>query len=189
MRRLKLAILLAILLIGGIAGVNLWVNFHAKRLLEKEPLPNVSIGNADMHMEKIRLVEDKNGRKSWELEARAMQQFHDQNVISIEDVKVTYYTKEGRTVVISGDQGTFSQDSKNMELVGNVALSSSDGYRFRTHSIAYNHCEKKVTTADPVELEGDEIRMTGRGMVVDMEGKVIRVLSQVRTILKGRNKG
>jgi hypothetical protein len=38
-------------------------------------------------------------------------------------------------------------------------------------------------------LEGDQIRMTGKGMVVDMEGKVIRVLSQVRTILRGRQKG
>lgn len=189
MRRLKFAILLAIVLIGGIAGVNLWVNFQARKLMEQEPLPKVSLGDADMHMEKIRLVEDKNGRKSWELEARAMHQFQDQNVIRIEEVKVTYYTKEGRSVVISGDQGKFSQDSKNIELVGNVALSSSDGYRFKTHSIAYDHSEKKVTTADPVEFEGDEIRMTGMGMVVDMEGKVIRVLNQVRTILKGRRKG
>jgi LPS export ABC transporter protein LptC len=189
MRRLKFAILLAIVLIGGIAGVNLWVNYQARKLMEEEPLPKVSLGDADMHMEKIRLVEDKNGRKSWELEARAMHQFQDQNVIKIEEVKVTYYTKEGRSVVISGDQGKFSQDSKNIELVGNVVLSSSDGYRFKTHSIAYDHSEKKVTTADPVEFEGDEIRMTGMGMVVDMEGKVIRVLNQVKTTLKRRPKG
>ena len=189
MRRIKFGILIAIVLIGGIAGVYLWVNFQARKLLEGEPLPKVSLGDADMHMEKIRLVEDKNGRKSWELEARAMHQFQDQNVIRIEEVKVTYYAKEGLSVVISGDQGKFSQDSKNIELVGNVTLSSSDGYRFKTHSIAYNHSEKKVTTPDPVELEGDQIRMTGKGMVVDMDGKVIRVLNQVRTILKGRQKG
>jgi LPS export ABC transporter protein LptC len=189
MRQVKFAILLAILLIGGIAGVNLWVNYQARKLLEGEPLPKVSLGDADMQLEKIRLVEDKNGRKSWELEARAIQQFHDQNVITIEDVKVTYYMKEGRSVVISGDQGKFSQDSKNIELVGNVTLTSSDGYRFKTHSIAYDHSKKKVTTADPVELEGDEIRMTGKGMVVDMEGKVIRVLNQVKTTLKRGAKG
>jgi len=189
MRRVKFAILLVILLIGGIAGVNLWVNYQARKLLDGEPLPKVSLGDADMQLEKIRLVEDKNGRKSWELEARAIQQFHDQNVITIEDVKVTYYMKEGRSVVISGDQGKFSQDSKNIELVGNVILTSSDGYRFKTHSIAYDHSKKKVTTADPVELEGDEIRMTGKGMVVDMEGKVIRVLNQVKTTLKRGTKG
>jgi LPS export ABC transporter protein LptC len=189
MRQVKFAILLAILLIGGIAGVNLWVNYQARKLLEGEPLPKVSLGDADMQLEKIRLVEDKNGRKSWELEARAIQQFHDQNVITIEDVKVTYYMKEGRSVVISGDPGKFSQDSKNIELVGNVTLTSSDGYRFKTHSIAYDHSKKKVTTADPVELEGDEIRMTGKGMVVDMEGKVIRVLNQVKTTLKRGAKG
>jgi LPS export ABC transporter protein LptC len=188
-RRVKFAILLAILLIGGIAGVNLWVNYQARKLVEREPRPKVSLGDADMQLEKIRLVEDKSGRKSWELEARAIQQFHDQNIITIEEVKVTYYMKEGRSVVISGDQGKFYQNSKNMELVGNVTLASSDGYRFKTHSIAYDHSKKKVTTADPVELEGDEIRMTGRGMVVDMEGKVIRVLNQVKTTLKRGPKG
>jgi len=187
-RKLKIAILLSIVLVSGIAGVNLWVNFQAKKLVEKEPLPNVSIGDADMHLEKIRLVEDKSGKKSWELEARAIQQFHDQNVIRIEEVKVTYFTKEGRSLVISGDQGKFYQDSRNMELVGNVTLTSSDGYRFKTHSISYNHSEKKVTTADPVELEGEQIRMTGKGMVVDMEAKVIRVLNQVRTTMKGGRK-
>jgi LPS export ABC transporter protein LptC len=188
-RNLKFAILLAILLIGGIAGVNLWVNFQARKLLGEEALPKVSLGVADMQLEKIRLVEDKSGRKSWELEARVIQQFHDENVITIEEVKVTYFMKEGRSVVISGDHGKFYQNSKNMDLIGNVTLASSDGYRFKTHSIAYDHSKRKVTTLDPVELEGDQIRMTGKGMVVDMEGKVIRVLNQVKTTLKRGPKG
>jgi len=76
-----------------------------------------------------------------------------------------------------------------MELVGDVLLTSSDGYQLKTHSVSYHHLEKKVTTSDPVEIEGKEIQLVGTGMLVDMEAKIIRVLHQVKTRWKGGQKG
>jgi LPS export ABC transporter protein LptC len=102
---------------------------------------------------------------------------------------VTFFTKEGQTFIISGNQGKVYQDSKNMELVGDVVLTSSDGYRLKTHSISYHHLEKQVTTSDPVEIEGEQIRVVGKGMWVDMEAKIFKVLSQVKTRWKGGRKG
>jgi LPS export ABC transporter protein LptC len=107
----------------------------------------------------------------------------------LDEVKVTLFTKEGQSFVISGNQGKVYQDSKNMELVGDVVLTSSDGYRLKTHSISYHHLEKQVTTSDPVEIEGEQIRVVGKGMWVDMEAKIFKVLSQVKTRWKGGRKG
>lgn len=76
-----------------------------------------------------------------------------------------------------------------MELVGDVLLTSSDGYRLKTHSISYHHLERKATTSDPVEVEGKEIQLVGRGMQVDMEARTIKVLSQVKTRWKGGQEG
>jgi lipopolysaccharide export system protein LptC len=45
-----------------------------------------------------------------------------------------------------------------------------------------------VSTSDPVEIEGEQIRMTGKGMLVNVEAKTFRILSQVKTHLKGKNK-
>ena len=142
-----------------------------------------------MRLEKIRFVEDKHGQKTWELEAKSIQQYQDQNIMELEDVKVTFYTKEGRTFIISGNRGKVYQDSKNMELVGDVVLTSSDGYRMKTHSMSYHHLEKKVTTSDPVAIEGKEIQLVGKGMLVDMEAKTIKVLNQVKTRWKGGEEG
>jgi len=190
MKKAKLVILILILLIAGAVLASLWVNLRGREASgEKEGVPKISTGGADMRLEKIRIVEDKHGRQTWELEATSVQQYQDQNIMVLEDVKVTYYTKEGRSFIISGNKGKIYQDSKNMELVGDVLLTSSDGYQLKTHSVSYHHLEKKVTTSDPVEIEGKEIQLVGTGMLVDMEAKIIRVLHQVKTRWKGGQKG
>jgi lipopolysaccharide export system protein LptC len=55
--------------------------------------------------------------------------------------------------------------------------------------VSYHHSEKKVTTPDPVEIEGKEIQLVGTGMFVDMEAKTIKVLNQVKTRWKGGKEG
>jgi LPS export ABC transporter protein LptC len=106
----------------------------------------------------------------------------------LENVKVTFYAKEGRIIYLTGKQGKVYQDSKNVDVSGDVELTTSDGYQLKTHSASYNHLEKIVSTADPVEIEGDQIRLTGKGMLVDVEAKTFKILSDVKTQLRGRKK-
>lgn len=191
MKKAKIAILFSIVLIGGIVLVSLWVNLQErKKALEKEEnVPKISTEGSDQRLERIRFVEEKHGKKTWELEAKAISRYQDQNIMMLEDVKVTYYSKDGRSFIITGNQGKVYQDSKDMELIGNVLCTSSDGYRFKTHSISYRHSSKKVTSSDKVELEGEQLRLTGKGMLVDMESKTFKVLSEVKTQWKGGRKG
>jgi LPS export ABC transporter protein LptC len=190
MKRAKIAILILIVVIAGAVVTSLWMNLHGKKDSgEGESLTKIPHGEADMRLEKIRLVEDKQGKKTWELDAKAIQQYQGQNIILLEDVKVTFFTKDGRSFILSGNQGKVYQDSKNMELVGDVVLTSSDGYRLKTYSVSYQHANKKVTTSDPVEIEGKEIQVVGKGMQVDMEAKTIKILSQAKTRWKGGEEG
>ncbi len=189
MRRIKFAILISIVLIGGIVFVVVWANLRERKASEAvEKHPIVSTGGADMHLEKIRFVEDKHGERTWELEAKSVHQYQDQNMMLLEDIKVTFYAKEGRTFFLTGKQGKVYQDSKNVELMGDVVLTSSDGYQLKTSSASYRNSEKIVTTSDLVEIEGEQLRLTGKGMLVNMEEKTLKVLSQVKTQLRGKKK-
>jgi LPS export ABC transporter protein LptC len=189
MKRIKIAILISILLIGGIVLVSLWANLRERKASEAvEKHPVVSTGGADMHLEKIRCVEDKHGEKTWELEAKSVHQYEAQNMMVLEDVKLTFYAKEGRTLFLTGKQGKVYQNSKDVEVVGDVVLTSSDGYRLKTHSASYRDSEKVVSTPDPVEIEGEQISLTGKGMVVHTEDKTFKILSQVKTQLRGKKK-
>ena len=190
MKRTKLILLFSIIVIIGFSLVTLWINFQGKKVAEeKEKLPTVSTGGADMRLEKIHFVEDKQGQKTWELEATSVQQYQNNNLMVLEKVKVTVYAKEGRTFTISGNEAKFYQDSKNMALVGDVVLTSSDGYRLKTHTLSYDNSEKKVTTSDPVEIDGEQFRLVGTGMVVDFEGKTFKVMNRVKAQWKGGVKG
>src|SRR4030042_1907370 len=121
-KKTKIAILLSILLIGGVVFVLLWVNLQErKKTLEKEEnIPRISAEGVEQRLEKIRFVEEKEGKKTWELEAKAISQYQDQNIMVLEDVKVTYYSKDGRSFVITGNRGKVYQNSKDVELTGNV---------------------------------------------------------------------
>jgi LPS export ABC transporter protein LptC len=186
MKRIKTAILASIVLIGLLVGTRIWINLQAKRAVDESSVPKISVdGAADARLEKIRFVEDKEGRKTWELEATAVEQYQDQNMMVVENAMVTFFMKDGRSFVLSGNQGKVYQDSKDMELTGDVVLTSNDGYRLKTHSIFYDHSKKKATTSDPVEIEGEQFHLAGKGMLVDMEAKTFKILSQVRTRWRG----
>jgi LPS export ABC transporter protein LptC len=189
MRKTKIVIVLLIVLIGGIVLVSLWANLRARKAWEtREKVPKVSTGGADMQLKKIRFVEDKQGQKTWELEAESVNQYQGQNIMVLENVKVTFYAKEGRIIYLTGKQGKVYQDSKNVDLSGDVVLTSSDGYQLKTDSASYRHSEKIVSTGDPVEIDGEQIRLTGKGMLVDVEAKTFKILSQVKTHLRGGKK-
>jgi len=189
MRKTKIVILLLIVLIGGVVLVSLRANLRARKASEAmEKIPKVSTEGADMQLKKIRFVEDKQGQKTWELEAESVNQYQEQNIMVLEDIKLTFYTKEGRVINLTAKQGKVYQDSKNLDLTGDVVLTSSDGYQLKTHSASYCHSEKVVSTSDPVEIDGEQIRLTGKGMLVNVEAKTFRILSQVKTQLRGRKK-
>jgi len=190
MRKSKIAILIFIVSIGVLVLISLWLNLRGKKASEEgEVPPKISTDGADARLEKIRFVEDKHGQKTWELEAKLIQQYQGQNILLLEEVKVTFFAKEGQSFFLSGNQGKVYQDSKNMELVGDVVFTSSDGYSLKTHSITYDHKKRKVRTSDPVEIEGEQIRLDGRGMLVDMEAKIFKVLGHVKMRWKGVRKG
>jgi len=187
MRRFKLALFISIVLIVGLALFSFWSN-RKQGSRNENKLPPILNEKADKCLEKIRFVEDKRGEKTWELEAKSVYQYQDQNMLVLEDIKVTFYAKEGRTFFLTGKQGKVYQDSKNVELVGDVVLTSSDGYRLKTHSASYRDSEKVVSTPDPVEIEGEQIRLTGKGMLVNTEDRTFKILSQVKTQLRGKKK-
>jgi LPS export ABC transporter protein LptC len=190
MKRIRLAILVCMILIGGAVLASLFFNLHGrKEIKEPEPIPNETAVDAKMYLEKIRFVEDKQGRKTWELEAKSIEQHEDQDIVDLNDVKVTVYTKEGRRFVISGDRARVNQQSKDAKLTGNVTLITNDGYRLRTKSVAYHHQEKQIDTSDPVEIDGEEFRVQGQGLFVDMEARTFKILGRVNSQWRKGAKG
>ena len=189
MKRIKIAIVISIGFIVGVVSLSLWATYKGRKPDEEVKLPRIAMEGANSRLEKIRFVEEKEGRKTWELEANAMQQYQDQNVMVLEDIRLTFFNKDGRTFIVTGKQGKVYQETKNMELQGDVVVTSSDGYRLKTNSVAYDHQGRKMETPDSIELDGEQLWLKGRGMRVDMEARTVKIFHNVRTQWKAGKKG
>jgi LPS export ABC transporter protein LptC len=139
---------------------------------------------ADLTLEEIHYVETKGDKKEWELRAKSGQHFRQEDYTTLQDLTVTFYTEEGRIVTLSGDEGSM-KGRKEIEVRGNVVITSSDGYRVTTNSLRYEDEKQQIFTEDPLTLEGRGLQVKGVGAVVDLKTKKLSILKKVQTVIKG----
>jgi LPS export ABC transporter protein LptC len=102
----------------------------------------------------------------------------------LQDLTVTFYAEEGRIVTLKGDEGSM-KGRKEIEVRGNVVITSSDGYRVTTDSLRYEEEKRQIFTEDPIILEGKGLQVKGVGAVVDLTTQKLRILRNVQTVIEG----
>jgi len=135
---------------------------------------------ADLTLEEIHYVETKGDKKEWELRAKSGQHFRKDDYTTLEDLTVTFYAEEGRIITLRGDKGSM-KGRKEIEVWGNVVITSSDGYRVSTNSLRFDDEKQQISTAEPIMLEGKEgLQVKGVGAVVYLKKKTLSILRKVR---------
>ena len=119
------------------------------------------------------------GVKEWTLKSDTASYFQDNKVVGFKKVNATFYTKEGRTFTVRGDRGTLNTESKDFELSGNVVGTSSDGYTFRTETLAYSADKSQARTNKKVYLENPQVKLEGTGMVLDVKEQKVFLANSV----------
>jgi LPS export ABC transporter protein LptC len=144
----------------------------------------VRSSDADIRIENARYVETQDGRKEWELEADSAQYFKQRNLVVFDNVKVTFYSKDGINYIMQGKQGRLREDTKDMDIEGDVVVTSDDGYELKTNSLKYSGALKQISTKDKVTFSGKNIKIEGKGFLADMATGRASVLADVRTVLR-----
>lgn len=139
---------------------------------------------ADLTLEEIHYVETKGDKKEWELRAKSGQHFRQDDYTTLQDLTVTFYAEQGRIITLRGDEGSM-KGRKEIEVRGNVVITSSDGYRVTTDSLRYEEEKQQIYTEDPIRMEGKGMQVKGVGIVVDLTTKKLSILKKVQTVIKG----
>ncbi|MBW2107977.1 MAG: LPS export ABC transporter periplasmic protein LptC [Deltaproteobacteria bacterium] len=180
--RTVLVVLIALMLAGLAAG--LW-RLHR---LQKDPGDILAVmpEHADVTLHHIRHVATRDGRKQWSLNADSVRYKKAGNLFELENVRVTFYLKDGQSVQVTGDHGVFCEDTKQIEISGNVLVLQADR-KMRTDRLRYDDERQAISTDTPVTLEGDGIRLTGRNLAFSFAteqavvwGNVDAVISNMR---------
>jgi LPS export ABC transporter protein LptC len=138
---------------------------------------------ADVTVEDIHYVETKGEKKAWELRAKTGQHFREADYTTLENLTVTFYAEGGRIITLKGNSGSV-RGREEIEVSGDVVITSSDGYRVTTNSLHYSDEKQQISTADPVTLEGKGVQVKGVGAVVDLKTKKVSILRKVQTVIK-----
>jgi len=139
----------------------------------------------DLKVGNLFLTEEKEGTVQWELEAKLAESFRKDNKTVLEDLQVTMYGQGGRVVTLRGDRARIDERTRNMEVEGDVVVTSSDGLRLRTDFLQYDHSRREITTESAVTINGKGVRISGKGLRMELANETISILREVETSIEG----
>jgi len=104
-------------------------------------------------------VNDK-GTKSWDLQGRSAD--IGAEVISLKDVESHLYG-DNSTVKLTADEGNYKRQQGQLHLEKDVVITTSSGAKLTTDSLDWDKRSKTVSTDDIVNIEKQDVRITGQG--------------------------
>ncbi len=120
--------------------------------------------DADLKMDRVHIVQNKQGTKAWEMWADTAKVYRKKNYTKMENIHLRFYPKNGKIMDVTADRGRMENESRNMHLQGNVLIKSQDGVSMRTESLKFRPKEKKIDSDEKIFVKGENFRLTGVGL-------------------------
>ncbi len=179
MTALRIFILSLICLVVGATLLTIRLNHRG----EGETPPPVE-AEADLTLKNIHLVGDRLGLKEWELEAKAARHFQEGKITMLEGIEAAFYVREGGVIRLRGDHGKILHGTRDIELQGNIFIFNVDGgYQLTTNGLHYVDRARQIRSSQRVDIMGKGLKVTGRGMSIDLVTGKLSMWGRVDTVL------
>ncbi len=130
----------------------------------------------------IHLVEVKGAEREWELWADQADKRSGLQDWDLMTVKAQFFGKDSLRYNVLGRQGSVTESQKDMQIVGDVRTTSSEGYRFEADSLRYDSEERTLISPGEVTVFGPP-NLTGRGTSFRMQGVGLRAYVEESVIV------
>ena len=162
-------------MILGIVAVFLWYRSAQKTSVTfLKPLPK----DGDMVLNDIHHESTRHGVKEWAIDAGRAVYLNAENNVLFDNISMTFFLKDGETVLLTGRKGVLNTETQDMKITGNV-VARGKVYEVSTEALSYLHQERIIYSTDPFLLVGDAIRLTGHGMQFDFDTGKLNVQERV----------
>jgi len=182
MRKAPFVILtLVVVFLSIVVGVLVYRS-RVPRALLVEP----AVTNADYRLKQLHLQELARDGARWQLDAEYSETFEDQAKTSMKKVTIKV-DQPSRSWTATGDEGDLNQETKDVELRGNVVLISSDGLKLETERLRWDAAQQRAWTNDPVTIYRAGAVVKGTGFESRVNEEVSNVRGRVRAIFERGN--
>jgi LPS export ABC transporter protein LptC len=150
--------------------------------------PQRSLGTtemADQEFTDFRTMESDSGQVKWILEAPVARVYNIRKLLVTDNPRITFYDENGEmSSVLTAEMGEYNQDTHDMTALGNVVVTTIEGYTLETESLIMLRELGEIHSEDFVKVtKGDDV-LTGYGFQGYPELKNVDIKRDVRAYLR-----
>ncbi|TSA52730.1 MAG: LPS export ABC transporter periplasmic protein LptC [Planctomycetaceae bacterium] len=180
--RKKVLLIGGLLVLIGLSVVCVWLKEGIKA--KEDVLLKIMSEKIDLQVRDVHYTEVGDPDSIWEINADTARYAKKEDLVFFDNVRVKLIMSDGRTFVMTGKTGRLHTDTKDMEVFGNVEVTSDKGDRFTTDHLNYSSSDKKVYTDKRVTMKNPQIEISGIGMTLSMKNEKVTLLSRVNAIIR-----
>jgi len=165
-KRLRLILVVSMLLIFGVV-LTVFIGYRTGSNPQEMVLSSMLKDDVAVSMADVQQTSTKNGVKDWSLKAASAQFHHKKKQVVFNDLAVTFYLDDGGSVQLSAQKGYLNTETQDIQIDGNVLADDGD-IKFRTESVGYDHAQRLLVAAQPVQIYGNRFCLTAESAAYDM---------------------
>lgn len=186
MRKTRRTVLLTVILLslGGVVYKVADVVRQMKKVVVKSPVAVLdALPESILHLKDFHRAKIENGRKVWELFGDEANYLKDKKEALIKRPRFLYYDKKDEAAETSAEMAHIFLNEKELErleLKGGVRVTMK-GYVLTSESANYLPAKEQISLPTRTQVVGEGISIEGASMEVELEGKIIRMVRDVKT--------
>lgn len=171
-----------VILIATMAGMAAFL-YQRGQKAKTAPL-NVIPDHVDVQVKNVVYTDVGSEGAKWEVRADAGTYVRNEHKALFDKVTVMLVLSDGRVFKMTGDKGVLGTESKDMDISGHVTIVSREGDRITMDDLHYTDKDRSFRTNSVVVQENDRMKIQGRGMVLSLKTQQLKILSNVKALIK-----
>ena len=161
--------LLALLILVSVVALTTIIYRHLQQQSPEEILSMLP-ENIDLALEDLHYTQNEEGQRRWTLDADKAEYQRDSSLAKLEVVKLLFYEAgQFGDLRLQADQGQLEQETSQVEVWGNVVLTTGRGEQLFTERLHYNDKARQLSTEDPIRFLSPQAELTGTGLQIDID--------------------
>lgn len=171
-----------ILMLAAALGVSILLSCEgvdeAGRSVYTEDVP-------DQEFSDFTTVESDSGIVKWVLSAPVARVYNASKLLVTDNPRIEFYNEDGTLAsVLLAKKGEYNQVTHDLTALGDVVVTSSEGYMLETESLVWVEKLEEIHTEDFVRfIKGEDI-LTGYGFRSDPDLKNVEIMKDVKAFLR-----
>lgn len=185
-------VLLTFILTLLMAGLLFYLLNRPEENKDTVALPKAT--GADVVIEKFHLSQTEKDRVKWELKAESAELYREEKKAILINIELTFWKTEGdiagNTIILKGEEGILNTETRDVLLKGktkDIEVTTDKGYTFTVSSLRWDEAKRQIFSDDDVILIGPNLKVSGKGILFNVDTQQIKVLNNVKTVYQKKS--